>query len=601
MELNTDAEEKGRAYLQRFTTRKSRYDHFLRYGTTEKYRKPFYHKMEKLIRMGKLKDMEEMEHGRHSERMKYLRMHKGYHHQSDYLAMLLEERAREGGDSDEASSDEEEIKQQTEERFKVLEEKCFKWHTEMDKIQYSSVFQTKDIVSNYILLGNDYSTERIIAMTDYLKEPVFLSKMCHLAVRWKQPSTLKVLIKYGAWVNVRISSDKKMRTPLHASCALADFPCVEVLLFSRADPDLRDKSGNTAVLLAMHAGCDEATMKLLLYHSKAKLTDHVNEEGAGLLHRCGPFMEERKGSGGDSTKPLPRRDNDVTYQLVLEKAKTSGELAAMIGLVDKASNTPLHDAIRVHSIKNLQLLLNYGADPDLRDKSGNTAVLLAMHAGCDEATMKLLLYHSKAKLTDHVNEEGAGLLHRCGPFMEERKGSGGDSTKPLPRRDNDATYQLVLEKAKTSGELAYLIDLKDKAGATPLLEAITMGSIKNVQLLLNYGAPVNAYNQQRLQPMRQAVERFLNCKGDNDSRGLREMIVLLLDHGAPVHVVTDDANGDTAFHAIVRLFPPDWDLVNTFLEYGASVLKPNYLGEKARDISVVSKRLEGLLRDKSSE
>ena len=201
MELNTDAEEKGRAYLQRFTTRKSRYDHFLRYGTTEKYRKPFYHKMEKLIRMGKLKDMEEMEHGRHSERMKYLRMHKGYHHQSDYLAMLLEERAREGGDSDEASSDEEEIKQQTEERFKVLEEKCFKWHTEMDKIQYSSVFQTKDIVSNYILLGNDYSTERIIAMTDYLKEPVFLSKMCHLAVRWKQPSTLKVLIKYGMYMN----------------------------------------------------------------------------------------------------------------------------------------------------------------------------------------------------------------------------------------------------------------------------------------------------------------------------------------------------------------------------------------------------------------
>ena len=38
------------------------------------------------------------------------------------------------------------------------------------------------------------------------------------------------------------------------------------------------------------------------------------------------------------------------------------QLAAMIGLVDKANNTPLHDAIRVHSIKNVQLLLNYGED-----------------------------------------------------------------------------------------------------------------------------------------------------------------------------------------------------------------------------------------------
>ena len=78
--------------------------------------------------------------------------------------------------------------------------------------------------------------------------------------------------------------------------------------------------------------------------------------------------------------------------------------------------------------------------------------------------MKLLLYHSKAKLTDHVNEEGAGLLHRCGPFVEERKGSGGDSTKPLPRRDNDAIYQLVLEKAKTSGEVGGAWERSDIVG-----------------------------------------------------------------------------------------------------------------------------------------
>ena len=101
--------------------------------------------------------------------------------------------------------------------------------------------------------------------------------------------------------------------------------------------------------------------------------------------------------------------------------------------------------------------------------------------------------------------------------------------------------------------------------------------------------------------MRQAIELFLKGKGNDNSRDFREIIVLLLDRGAPVHVVTDDAHGDTAFHAVVRLFPPDWDLVNTFLEYGASVLKPNYLGVRACDIKVTSRRLEGLLRDKSSE
>lgn len=189
--------EKGRAYLQRFTARKSRYEHFLKYGTAQKYRKPFYYKMEKLIRMGKLKDFDGLDHGRYSERMKYLMMHKGYHHHRDYYAMMMEE------DSDEASSDEEEIKQQTEEKFKDLEEIRLQWHINMDKTQYCCVYHTKDIVSNYILLGNDYSTDRIIGMTEYLKEPVFLSKMCNLAVRWKQPSTLKVLIKYGMYMNLK--------------------------------------------------------------------------------------------------------------------------------------------------------------------------------------------------------------------------------------------------------------------------------------------------------------------------------------------------------------------------------------------------------------
>ena len=194
---HNDLEEKGRAYLQRLTHRKNRYEHYLRHGTTEKYRKPVYYKMEKLARMGKLKDLEELEHGKHSERMKYLMMHKSYRHHGDYYAMLMEEMYREGENSEDVSSDEEEIKQQTEEKFKELEEARRTWHIALDKTRFSSVYQTKDILSNYILLGNDYSTERIIAMTDFLKEPVFLSKMCHLAVRWKQPSTLKVLIKFG--------------------------------------------------------------------------------------------------------------------------------------------------------------------------------------------------------------------------------------------------------------------------------------------------------------------------------------------------------------------------------------------------------------------
>ena len=95
--------------------------------------------------------------------------------------------------------------------------------------------------------------------------------------------------------------------------------------------------------------------------------------------------------------------------------------------------------------------------------------------------MKLLLFHSKAKLTEHVNQEGAGLLHRCAPFFVESKGSGGDSkgsggdskgsggdskrsgwdrkrsggdnTKPLTQRDKDATYKLVLETARLNGEV----------------------------------------------------------------------------------------------------------------------------------------------------
>lgn len=110
---------------------------------------------------------------------------------------------------------------------------------------------------------------------------------------------------------------------------------------------------------------------------------------------------------------------------------------------------------------------------------------------------------------------------------------------------------------------------------------------------------MNILNQQKLVPMRMVIEKLVKCTGSKDN--LRKIITLLLEYGAPVHIITDDANGDTAFHAIVRLFPPEWDLASTFLEHGASVVKPNYLGEKVRDITVVSKRMDVLLKDKSSK
>lgn len=67
----------------------------------------------------------------------------------------------------------------------------------MTDSQWSIVYHTKDMFSTKVLLGDDYTVERMCGMSKEVQDRPFLSAMMHLAVRCNSGSVVKILLRYG--------------------------------------------------------------------------------------------------------------------------------------------------------------------------------------------------------------------------------------------------------------------------------------------------------------------------------------------------------------------------------------------------------------------
>jgi ankyrin repeat protein len=99
------------------------------------------------------------------------------------------------------------------------------------------------------------------------------------------------------------------------------------------------------------------------------------------------------------------------------------------------------------------------------------------------------------------------------------------------------------------------VDLRDDRGATPLMQAVAIGSLEAVRLLLDAGADVNARNASGATALLWAA-------------GHREKSRLLIQHGADVHVRSK--LGKTPVFAIVGR-PANADLLRTLIDRGVDL------------------------------
>lgn len=174
-----------------------------------------------------------------------------------------------------------------------------------------------------------------------------------------------------------------------------DGDAINTLLRRGFDPNTRDPKGQVGLMIALQNGANKAVAALLA-------SRRLNVEARNAKDESPLMMAAIKGNV-EAVKALIARDADVnkTGWTPLHYAASAGspQHAVIISLllenyayIDATSpngTTPLMMAAQYGSNDAVQLLLNEGADPTLKNQLGLTAVDFAMRVSRTEAAEKI--------------------------------------------------------------------------------------------------------------------------------------------------------------------------------------------------------------------
>ena len=153
------------------------------------------------------------------------------------------------------------------------------------------------------------------------------------------PDRMDVLLTHGADLNIQ--SNTHARTPLHHITGTGSTELIQRLVDHGADVNARDFQGQTPLYRALN---EPDTMRFLIeLGADINTTDNA---GDTVLHAAA------------------RRNSDALAYLL--------KLGADVNRRDTLGNTPLHDAAEVVYLESVQLLLEYGADPEFQNYAGAT-------------------------------------------------------------------------------------------------------------------------------------------------------------------------------------------------------------------------------------
>ena len=237
--------------------------------------------------------------------------------------------------------------------------------------------------------------------------------------------------------------DSRGFTALMYACQAGNVETVRLLLASGADLEVRDKEGNTALLVSY----DHKPVLELLVARGAK-TGVVSNDGDNLLIRAA----SRQFFTDDEEK-----------RKSLERVKYLITLTANLEARDKTGNTAL---ISAHESKEvLELLIEAGADVNARNFAGESALMRAAYNGYGSA--RLLLQHkADINLADHGGHTALWYAAHCpldcGEMEKLLKERGAKyeiekrAVKDFPCSEVTAEVAFVLPGTSPSRQLLFL-------------------------------------------------------------------------------------------------------------------------------------------------
>ena len=158
---------------------------------------------------------------------------------------------------------------------------------------------------------------------------------------------VELLLEFGANVNQR--NPLSNLAPIHYSVREGFVEITELLLVNGANANAQEPNGVTPIIIASHRGNFAITKLLIDYDANVNVTygDFQTNFAVTSLHNA------------------VMKQHDETVDLLIKSG-------ANINARTNTKVTPILIAAGTNSAKNLNLLLQYGADKDIRDVTGMT-------------------------------------------------------------------------------------------------------------------------------------------------------------------------------------------------------------------------------------
>ncbi|OXU26501.1 hypothetical protein TSAR_000955 [Trichomalopsis sarcophagae] len=299
----------------------------------------------------------------------------------------------------------------------------------------------------------------------------------HMAAERKCPEIVEMLLMKGADVDAKTDDGF---TALHISVEYNDLETCKVLLQNKANIDLEDKKGRTPLCFAAERGYVKILQQILSFKpdlQKNKLALYCAVKDNHKSHKTIILELIAHGYSMDLLKLWPeiyidifmlnavRNGHTGIVEYLLKHGYNANKPLQTQAVEDINYGSLLHLAVRKRQLQNAQLLIKFGSDINIVDKSGQKPIFYAVENNCFQMT-KLLL-DNKAVLDDSCE-----LL-----FMAARENN----------------FRLIREILKYYKN----VNIQDEFGTTALHFAAWHGNEETVQLLFENGAKCATVDQSR--------------------------------------------------------------------------------------------------------
>jgi ankyrin repeat protein len=304
------------------------------------------------------------------------------------------------------------------------------------------------------------------------------------AVSENHPAAAQVLISHGADVNARSNELKREKdrfglegvltilphgswTPLMYAARQGSLDAARTLVDAGANLNLTDLDRTTALLFAIINGHYDTAAMLTEKGADPNLADPAGMTALYAAVDMSTLGEVYGHPGRPSTDKLTALDlmkvllahganpNAVLKTPTLQRAHTPGEPTLNEG------STPLMRAAKNGDSATIRLLLDHGADPNIRAKNGTTALMFAAGLGFGTGTFAND-YATPGELLESVK-----VLVAAGAEVNAVSGAGETPLHYSAQASDDIVKFLAEKGAK--------LDAKDKQGRTPVEMALGVG------------------------------------------------------------------------------------------------------------------------------